>query len=215
MLKKNKETETKEQPAQAGRWDAWGKHTDPIEPRPGGGRFQTRRLVLCALFVALGVVLGGLLNIPAMPFGVYSVKIGLGTLPVILSGVLFGPIYGGIVGGLTDFLQAMLFPKGAYLPWFTITGVLFGLIPGLFFIRRRKPTFPRILLAVFAGQTIGSALLNSWLIYTTSTSIASDLTFPMFLVPRAINQAVMIPVYSVLVYYLVKALRRMRVIETE
>lgn len=200
MLKKNKEIQTKEQSA-------------PVELQ--GGSFRTRRLVLCALFVALGVVFGGLLNIPAMPFGVYSVKIGLGTLPVILSGVLFGPVYGGIVGGLTDFLQAMLFPKGAYLPWFTLTGVLFGLIPGLFFIKRQKPAFLRILLAVFSGQVIGSVLLNSWLIYTTSTSRASDLTFPLFLVPRIINQSIMIPVYAVLVYYLVKALRRIRVIETE
>ena len=31
---------------------------------------RTRRLAYCALFTALGVVLGGLLSIPAMPLGV-------------------------------------------------------------------------------------------------------------------------------------------------
>ena len=30
---------------------------------------RTRRLAFCALFTALGVVLGGLLSIPAMPLG--------------------------------------------------------------------------------------------------------------------------------------------------
>ena len=41
------------------------------------------RLVVCAMLTALGVVLGGLLSIPAMPFGSYTLKIGFGVLPVI------------------------------------------------------------------------------------------------------------------------------------
>ena len=36
------------------------------------------RLVVCAMLTALGVVLGGLLSIPAMPFGSYTLKIGFG-----------------------------------------------------------------------------------------------------------------------------------------
>ena len=83
-------------------------------------------LVVCGLLTALGVILGGLLSIPAVPFGSYSLKIGFGVLPVILSGVLFGPAYGGIVGALTDLIQALLFPKGAYMPWFTVVGIFSG-----------------------------------------------------------------------------------------
>ena len=97
------------------------------------------KLVVCGLLTALGVILGGLLSIPAMPFGSYTLKIGFGVLPVLLAGVLFGPVYGGIVGALTDLLQALLFPKGAYMPWFTLVGIFFGLIPGLFFMRKQKP----------------------------------------------------------------------------
>lgn len=161
---------------------------------------KTRRLVICALLTALGVVLGGLLSIPAMPLGAYSLKIGLGVLPVILAGVLFGPVYGGMVGGLVDFLQAMIFPKGAYVPFFTIIGVMFGLIPGLFFMKKREPKFLRILLAVATGQIIGSVICNTallvWL-YSMPWEI---------IIARIINQAVMIPLYSVLVYYCVKLL---------
>ena len=113
---------------------------------------QTKKLVVCAVFIALGVVLGGLLNIPAVVFGAYSVKIGFGVLPVILAGMLYGPVYGGMVGGLTDFLQAVIFPKGAYEPWFTIIGIFFGLIPGLFFMKKQPFKFWRIFLAVAAGQ---------------------------------------------------------------
>jgi len=199
VLKNNKETENN--------LAANGKTSTRLK-NEAAKNSNTRRLVLCALFVALGVILGGLLSIPAMPLGVYSLKIGFGTLPVILSGVLFGPVYGGIVGGLTDFLQAVTFSKGAYMPWFTITGILFGFIPGLFFIKKQKPTFVRILLAVFAGQTVGSVLLNTWLIATINA-----LPFWATLTARAINQAVMIPVYTVLVYYIIRALSRMKVIE--
>ena len=111
-------------------------------------RTKTVGLVTCAMLTALGVVLGGLLSIPAMPLGSYSLKIGFGALPVIVAGVLYGPYYGAIVGALTDFIQAMIFPKGAYMPWFTIVGMLFGLIPGLFFMKKQEPKFIRILLAV-------------------------------------------------------------------
>ena len=90
---------------------------------------RTRRLAFCALFTALGVVLGGLLSIPAMPLGSYTLKIGLGVLPVIVTAVLYGPLYGGTVGALTDLLQALIFPKGAYMPWFTVIGGAFRVIP--------------------------------------------------------------------------------------
>jgi ECF transporter S component (folate family) len=165
-------------------------------------RSKTRRLVLCALLTALGVVLGGLLSIPAMPLGVYSLKIGFGVLPVILTGVLFGPAYGAMVGGLTDFLQVMIFPKGAYVPFFTVVGMLFGLIPGLFFTGNREPKFLRILLAVTAGQVIASVILNSLLLIWLY-----NLPWETF-IPRMINQAVMIPIYSILVFYCVRLLKR-------
>ena len=122
------------------------------------------RLVVCAMLTALGVVLGGLLSIPAMPFGSYTLKIGFGVLPVIIAGVLYGPGYGAIVGALCDLLQALIFPKGAYMPWFTVVGALFGLIPGLFFIKRQTPTFLRILLAVAVGQIVGSVICNTLLV---------------------------------------------------
>lgn len=167
----------------------------------------TRKLVICALLTALGVVLGGLLSIPAMPLGAYSLKIGLGVLPVILSGVLYGPLYGGMVGGLTDFLQAMIFPKGAYVPWFTIVGVFFGLIPGLFFRKKQACTFKRLFCAIAAGQLSASVGLNTLLLVWIYG-------LPWALIyARLLNQAVMIPLYTVLVYYIVRLLKKNKVIE--
>jgi len=164
-------------------------------------RDKTRRLVVCALLTALAVVLSGL-SLPQFPFGIYSLKLSFGVLPVILSGVLFGPAYGAMVGGLTDFLQALIFPKGPYVPFFTVIGTLFGLIPGLFFMRGQEAKFPRVLLAVAAGQLIASVGLNSLLL-----SWLYSIPWETFIL-RVINQAVMIPIYAVLVYYCVRLLKR-------
>ncbi len=169
-----------------------------------------KRLVICALLTALGVIFGGLLSIPAVPLGgSYSLKIGIGVLPVIISGVLYGPLYGGMVGGLTDLIQALLFPKGAYVPWFTIVGIGFGLIPGLFFIKRNKPTFCRLLIAITAGQLICSVGLNTWLL-TALYALPWQLVYV-----RLVNQLIMIPLYTVLVYYIIRLLDRSGVIKTQ
>lgn len=159
--------------------------------------FWLKRLVISGLLVALGVVLEVFVTIPAFPLGVYSLKIGFALLPVILSGVLFGPLYGGLVGGATDFLQAILRPMGAYVPWFTLVGALFGLIPGLFFAKRQAITLPRVFCAVFAGQVIGSVVCNTLLV-----SHLYNMPLATLLPARLINQAVMIPVYTLLTYYL-------------
>ena len=157
---------------------------------------RTRRLAFCALFTALGVVLGGLLSIPAMPLGSYTLKIGLGVLPVIVTAVLYGPLYGGTVGALTDLLQALIFPKGA----------LFGVIPGMFFVKGQKPTLKRIFAAVFSGQTVCSVVLNTLLLMWLYGS-------PWQIVyARLINQAVMIPLYTALVYYVVKLMDKCGII---
>lgn len=173
----------------------------------GNVNAQTKKIVACALLTALGVILGGFLNIPAMPFGMYSLKIGLGVLPVILSGVLYGPLYGGMVGGLTDFLQAMIFPKGAYMPWFTLVGILFGLIPGLFFIKKRPIRFGRLFCAIACGQLTASVLINTallvWL-YGTPWQVVFA---------RLVNQAIMIPLYTVLIYWITGLLRKGKIIE--
>ena len=163
-------------------------------------------LLVTALALALGVVLGGLLSIPAMPLGSYTLKIGLGVLPVIVTAVLYGPLYGGTVGALTDLLQALIFPKGAYMPWFTVIGALFGVIPGLFFMKGQKPTLKRIFVAVFSGQTVCSVVLNTLLLMWLYGS-------PWQIVyARLINQAVMIPLYTALVYYVVKLMDKCGII---
>ena len=169
--------------------------------------FYILRICVCAMLIAIGVLLSGPLSIPDFSLGSYSMKVGLGSLAAILSGVLYGPLYGGIVGGLVDFLQAMIFPKGAFQPWFTVVAVLSGLIPGLFFAfkRRSRPAWLlliRIFVATLVGQAICSVGLNTLLLYKLY-----GLPWQALLTKRAVNQAVMVPVYSLLIWGIMSILK--------
>ena len=178
------------------------QNTKQVNIRP-----STRKLTVCALLAALGAVLGIIsLPLPALTAGGYSVKIGITVLPVILAAVLYGPAHGGMVGAIVDLLPALLLPKGPFVPWFTIIGALFGVIPGLFFIHGNEPCFKRILAAVAAGQLTCSVLLNTLLL----TSLYG-LPYQIIYV-RLLNQAIMIPVYTILTYYAVRLLKKGAVI---
>lgn len=164
---------------------------------------NTRRLAVCAMLTAIGAILGGALSIPGIAMGGYTFKISLGMLPVILSGVLYGPLWGGMVGGLTDLIQALVFPRGPYMPWFTLVGIFFGAIPGLFFTKRQEATLPRLALAIASGQIISSVFLNTAVLVLLVGGFGWEI-----MIPRSINQAVMIPLYTVLIYYIVRFLRK-------
>ncbi|MGI6150807.1 MAG: folate family ECF transporter S component [Christensenellales bacterium] len=162
----------------------------------------TKRMVFCGLLVALGVILSGPLEIPLNFFGLYSVSLSFGTVPVILAAVYYGPMYGALVGGLWDLLQALLFPMGGYNPLFTLSGAVIGLLPGLFFTKGEKPTFLRVLAATAAGHIVGSVILNSlWMIvsYGTPLEVAAI---------RTLKGVVFIPLFASLVYLLSGALDR-------
>lgn len=167
---------------------------------------STRQLVVCALLVALGVVLN-ILSAPVMNFGTYSMKVGLTALPIILAGILYGPMYGGIVGGITDILQLWVIPKGAYIPWFTLVSALIGLIPGLFFMKKQELRMERILLAIATGQIIASVLLNTTLLVQLYGLPREAIYL------RIINQAIMIPVYTILINAIIKQLAKSNILE--
>jgi len=172
-----------------------------------GSHYYILRICVCAMLIAIGVLLSGPLSIPDFSLGTYSMKVGLGSLAAILAGVLYGPLYGAIVGGLVDFLQAMLFPKGAFVPWFTLVAVLSGLIPGLFFCVRRRtvPTWMlllRIFIATLVGQAVCSVGLNTYLLYKLYS-----IPWQALIIKRIVNQAVMVPVYSLLIWGIMSILK--------
>ncbi|MBR2328699.1 MAG: hypothetical protein IKA58_02310, partial [Clostridia bacterium] len=72
----------------------------------------------------------------------------------------------------------------------------------LFFAKGQPVTWKRLFAAIFTGQTVCSVILNTLLLMWLYGS-------PYHIVyARIINQAVMIPLYTVMVYWLIKTLKR-------
>ena len=91
-------------------------------------------LASTSLLVAISIVLGRLtIYIPL--FGFPSVRFSVTNIPIFLAGALFGGVYGAIAGLLSDIINFIIAPNGAYHPGFTMNAILVGLIPGIFFSR--------------------------------------------------------------------------------
>ncbi|MEI6157806.1 MAG: folate family ECF transporter S component, partial [Atribacterota bacterium] len=90
---------------------------------------ETRSVVLQGLLIALGVILTRFASIRVSIGGIEGIRIGVGTLPIMMAGILMGPLSGSLVGCLVDIIGYALNPMGPYMPHFTLTAALYGFIP--------------------------------------------------------------------------------------
>ena len=93
------------------------------------------RIAISALFIAISIILTRFF---VFPYGPTPFRLTLGNVPIILGGILFGPLYGGIIGFGADIIGANLFPSGTFLVFPFISSILYGVIPGFFFLLIRK-----------------------------------------------------------------------------
>ena len=90
-------------------------------------------------------------------------EIRFSNIPVAVAGMLFGPGVGGVVGALSDILGYVVRPTGPYIPGFTLSAALSGVIFGLL-LGKEKISVPRIVLACVIYQVFDSLLLGAlWL----------------------------------------------------
>ena len=154
-------------------------------------RIQTKTLVYIAILIACSVLLRRVITVP-LPIGVLN----FGGFPVILAGLLLGPLAGALTGGLSDILSCILFPKGPYLPYFTITSMLTGCLAPLFLnaFRFRKPVpFWALMISVAIAQGITKMLLIP-LIMQFSFGIPFLLSFAK----DTFKELIHIPIYAVI-----------------
>ena len=126
-------------------------------------RFQVRDLSFAALLTALSIVLTRALSV--MLIGGELVRVGLGSIPLMIAGFYLGPALGALSGFLADIIGILINPMGTPHPGFTLTSVLTGLIPGLVVLLfRGKRNWLTLLLSWFAVSVICSCFLQSlWL----------------------------------------------------
>ncbi|AYO30019.1 MAG: hypothetical protein PWR06_2797 [Thermoanaerobacteraceae bacterium] len=164
-------------------------------------RITTRELVFMALLISLNIVLTRVASIRLSIGGVEGIRIGFGGFPVILAGIMLGPAAGGIVGAVGDIVGYYINPMGPYMPHFTLTAALTGIIPAMILapVKKSIPSFWQLLLAISIGQIITSIILVPYFLQTLF-KIPMSVTLP----GRIIGQAIHVPVYALFTEVLLK-----------
>ncbi len=151
----------------------------------------TVMMVMSGLLLAMNIVLSRFLSIQTP-----VVKIGFAFVPLALAALLYGPISSAIIAGLGDFLGAILFPVGPYFPGFTITAFLAGLVYGCF-LYNRTVSWSRVILAVLVVKIgLNLAVDTIWLY------MMMDKAYFAILVPRIAQCALLIPVQTLVIYFM-------------
>lgn len=173
--------------------------------------FNTLHLVQAAFLVAISIAMTRFLYFFIPVLGVQGIRISFGEIPLMIGGLLFGPIIGGISGLAADIIGVMINPQGVFHPGFTLSSMLWGIIPGILGIYFKNTgdksnpfTVQRIVLTVSICMVVISLGLNTlWL----STLYGKG--FMVLLPARIITVLISVPINSFIIKSLIKHLRRL------
>ncbi len=171
---------------------------------------DTRVLVKAAFLTAISIVLTRFLYyfIP-LAGGLPAIRLSFGEVPIMMSGMLFGPVVGGITGLASDLIGVLINPQGAFHPGFTLSSILWGLIPGLIFILfRRKKKYDAIYSVVNISVTVTICfIIISLGLNTLWLASMFGKGFMILLPGRVISSIVNIPLQSIIIITLMKYLK--------
>ena len=156
------------------------------------GLKNIRTLTIAALLVALSVVVG-FFKLPISEV----LEIRFSAVPIAVAGALLGPGIAAMVGALADIGGFIIMPTGPFFPGFTVSGIISGIIFGIFLHSRgsARVNIGRILTAVILNTVIVNMLLNSlWL-----TILYGKGGFIAVVSARIVKELVMIPVNTILI----------------
>lgn len=153
-------------------------------------RLSTGVLVKAALLTAVSIVLTRFFSVMLPLGGLPALRVGLGSIPLILSGILFGPLVGGMVGALSDVIGYAINPAGgAFFPGFTLTAALYGILSGVLVknvkIQRSKWNFnylnALVMIAFAAGVLMLLVLSDSLLLVDGRWQFGDAMALPILI----------------------------------
>jgi niacin transporter len=119
---------------------------------------NTRNIVLCGLFIAIGIVLPAAVRL--VPNG--GVLFSPMHIPVLLAGIVLGPLEGLIVGIVCPLLNNVMFgmPQGVTLIGMCVELPVYGIVSGLLMrvLRKQKDgirVYVSLIAAMLAGRIAG------------------------------------------------------------
>ena len=123
---------------------------------------SVKRMVLCAMMVAMSVVIGTICK-NYLNFADGLLRITFENLPILLAGIFLGPVAGGMVGVTAD-LVSYLLSSQAYPPnpVVTLGACAVGVVAGLmakYVIKTRG--IKQIILSSLAAHVVGSMIIKT------------------------------------------------------
>ncbi len=128
---------------------------------------SVKRMALCAMMVAMSVVIGILCK-SFLNFSNGLLRITFENLPILLAGIFLGPVAGGAVGVASDLISYLLSPQ-TYPPNLIVTlgactvGVLSGLV-ARFVVKERGQK--QIILSCAVAHMVGSMIIKTIGLFT-------------------------------------------------
>lgn len=161
---------------------------------------QTKSLTALGLLVAMNIVVGTLF-IEIGP----NLRIGFAFLVVGICALYYGPIATGCVGIIADILKYLIRPSGVFFLGFTLNEFLSGFIVGI--ILYKKPvTIKKVFLARLLVVIIVNIVLTPiWL------SVLYGKGFIFYVSTRIFKNMILLPIETVILYYLLKATERVKI----
>ena len=162
-------------------------------------------MVKAAFLIGISIVLTRIGSIMILP----TIRAGFGEVPLVISGYLFGPVIGGISGLVADLIGFIINPQGPYHPGFTLSSILWGVIPGITNIYFKKLgrkenlySFIKVLITITICIVIISLGLDTYFL-----SKLYGKGFIILLPGRALTALINIPLQSYIITLLMKYLK--------
>ncbi|MGB9578028.1 MAG: folate family ECF transporter S component [Halothiobacillaceae bacterium] len=155
---------------------------------------------VAGMLVAIGVALS-FVKIVLSPV----LEISFSFLPLAAGGLLYGPVVGGIMGILGDVLGYFVRPNGPFFPGFTLNALISGVLYGLFLYKKPVTWTRVIVVSALITVFINLGLNSLWL------SMMYGKAFVVLLSARILKNAVMFPINTVLLMFLLKFIERFRI----
>ena len=158
--------------------------------------FSTKALVSVSLLTAMSIIFTRFFSFIIPIAGLPALRFGLGEAPLMMAGMVYGPALGGLGGLAADLIGVVVNPQGAYFPGFTLSSMLWGILPGLFFYKRNNKNIniKGVFIVVSITYFIVSICLTTyWL------SIMFGKGFLVLVPGRLLSSVVAIPLDSVMV----------------
>lgn len=119
-------------------------------------KLTTKTMVAGALLAAMAVIL------KYGSFTLLDYRLTFYDIPLMITGIVFGPVVGAIVGFITDWIYTV--GMGYTIGLFTISSILWGLLPGLMLLVLKHINLKTIIIIVLVTSVL-AFLSNTMALY--------------------------------------------------